>query len=118
MSEVTGNTQGKNTMMSYRKGVTLIELLVVIGILAALAVIAIPKIGGLAHDVKEQGCATNIDTMESQIELWISMHDGAYPDSLTDITADADYFPDGPPQCPLGGTYTLDKNIYRVNCSH
>lgn len=104
--------------MPEKKGVTLVELVIVVGILAALAAIAIPKIGAIAYSAKEQACATNIDTINSQIELWVVMHDGAYPDNLADLTGDTDYFPDGSPQCPLGGTYTLDKTVYRVKCSH
>jgi len=103
--------------MRTRKAFTLVELLIVVLILGALAAIAIPRITASAANAKANACATNIDIMNSQIELYAANNDGAYPATLETITSDVDYFPDGAPECPLGGTYTMDAN-HRVSCNH
>ena len=103
--------------MRNNKGFTLVELLIVVLILGALASIAIPRITASAYNAKENACASNIDIMNSQIELWAVDHDGSYPADLDTITGDPAYFPDGDPECPLGGTYTLGANN-RVVCDH
>jgi prepilin-type N-terminal cleavage/methylation domain-containing protein len=98
-----------------RKGFTLVELLIVVLILGALAAIAIPRITTSAYNAKLNACDTNVDIMNSQIEIWYA-YNGSYP-ALDVITTDDDYFPDGLPECQLGGTYTLGANN-RVSCDH
>jgi len=100
-----------------RTGFTLIELLIVVLILGALAAIAIPRITVSAGNAKANACATNLDLMNSQIELYAADHNGVYPSSLDTVTKNTSYFPDGEPTCPLGGTYTMPTN-HRVICSH
>ncbi len=104
-------------MSSNRKGFTLVELLIVVLILGALAAIAIPRISHSAQTAKENACAANVDLMNSQIELYAADHDGSYPSRLSTITGDPNYFPDGAPSCPMGGTYSSNAN-HRVTCSH
>ncbi|MBU1259713.1 MAG: prepilin-type N-terminal cleavage/methylation domain-containing protein [Planctomycetes bacterium] len=102
--------------MNRRKGFTLIELLIVVLILAALAAIAIPRIAASSTTAKQNACATNIDIMNSQIEMWYA-NKGSYPDLAT-ITGDDDYFPEGTPVCPLDGTYEMNATTHRVSCDH
>ena len=85
-----------------RKGVTLIELLIVVLILAALAGIAIPRISQSASNAKVNACATNIDVINSSIEMY-NADNGSYPATLTVITQSTTYFPDGEPTCPVTG---------------
>jgi general secretion pathway protein G len=91
--------------MRNRKGLTLIELLIVVIILGALAAIAIPRITTSATTAKINACQTNVDTLNTSIEMY-KMDKGSYPGSLAVLTADANYFPDGPPTCPFGTAYT------------
>jgi prepilin-type N-terminal cleavage/methylation domain-containing protein len=106
--------------MKSRKGFTLVELLIVVLILGALAAIAIPRIVGGATNAKINACKTNVDLINSQIELYYA-NTGSWPSSLTDVTNNTDYFPDGAPTCPVDDTvYDDDYNTtkHRVIHSH
>ena len=60
----------ENTMRCRTKlGFTLVELLVVVLILGALAFVAIPRIGQSSTTAKNNACDTNVDLLNSQIEL-------------------------------------------------
>jgi len=86
--------------MKRRKGFTLVELMIVVLILGALAAIAIPRIMGGAASAKANACATNVDMINSQIELYYA-NSGAYPADLPTLTNNTSYFPDGAPKCPV-----------------
>jgi prepilin-type N-terminal cleavage/methylation domain-containing protein len=86
-----------------RMGVTLIELLIVVLILAALAAIAIPRISSSAQNAKLNACSTNIDVLNSAIEMY-NADNSSYPGTLSVVTALPAYFPSGAPNCPLTGT--------------
>ncbi len=100
-----------------REGVTLIELLIVVLILAALSAIAIPRISQSAHNAKQNACDTNIDVVNSAIEMY-NADNGIYPAAMSDVTGSTTYFPDGAPTCALSGTYTMDAGTNRVSCDH
>jgi type II secretion system protein G len=99
-----------------RKGVTLIELLIVVLILGALSAIAIPRISQSANNAKQKACDTNVDVVNSAIEMY-NADTGAYPilsADLTDVTVNAAYFPDGAPACPFSTAYAMDATTKRV----
>ena len=95
------------------KGFTLVELVIVVLIIAALAAIAIPRIGSSATTAKQNACKTNVDVINTQIELY-KANTGNWPALLTDITGSTDYFPDGEPACPYATAYALDGTTHRV----
>jgi prepilin-type N-terminal cleavage/methylation domain-containing protein len=99
--------------MRSNKGFTLVELLVVVLILGALAAIAVPRIIGGAQNAKINACDTNVDLLNSQIELYYA-NQGDWPGALTDITTDPNYFPDGPPECPFGTPYVINPTTHHV----
>lgn len=87
-----------------RKGFTLIEMLVVLVVIGFLVAIAIPRFFGISDEAKARQCEANIKSMNTAIELY-NHRTGDYPASLTDVTKDTDYFPDGEPTCALGTAY-------------
>jgi prepilin-type N-terminal cleavage/methylation domain-containing protein len=97
--------------MKTRNGFTLIELLIVVLILGALAAIAIPRITQSADVARENACATNVDLLNTQIELFAARSlTGSYPGNLAVITGDGNYFPEGEPCCPFGTAYGYVNN--------
>ena len=102
--------------MRSQKGFTLVELMIVVLILGALAAIAIPRIMGGAQTARISACETNVDMLNSQIELYFA-NEGTWPTALTDVTSDPNYFPDTttPPTCPFGTAYIYNSTTNRVN---
>ena len=100
-----------------RKGVTLIELLIVVLILAALSAIAIPRISQSATNAKVNACHTNIDVINSAIEMF-NADNSTYPATLDLVTQSTNYFPDGEPTCSVSGTaYSNSLVNNRVDAS-
>lgn len=103
--------------MHNKKGFTLVELLIVVLILGALAAIAIPRFIVGSQNANENACASNVEILNTQLEIWAAMHGNDYPATLSVLTSDKDYFPRGAPECPLDGTYSLNDDDVIV-CNH
>ena len=100
--------------MHSKRAFTLVELLVAAMILVALAAIAMPRLLSGATDAKINACKTNVDLINSQIEMYYATR-GSWPSQLSDVTSDLNYFPDGEPNCPFGTSYILNGTTHRVS---
>ena len=98
-----------------RGGFTLLELLIVVVILGILAAIIIPRFTVSAAEAKKNACAQNVSSINTQTERWY-FEKGAWPaNDLSDIGADASFFPDGIVACPVDASaYALDAVTHRV----
>ena len=97
------------------KGFTLFELIMIIILIAAFAIIVVPRLTGVSDAAKESIHQSNIDIINTQVERWY-IEKGDFPmDDLSDIGADNDYFPDGIPNNPIDDSdYELDPITHRV----
>ena len=102
-------------MRRVRKAFTLVEVLIVVIVLGILAAIVIPRFTVSAAEAKKNACAQNVANINTQVERWY-FEKGSWPlDALTDIGADADFFPDGIAACPVDASaYALDAITHRV----
>jgi prepilin-type N-terminal cleavage/methylation domain-containing protein len=99
-----------------RRGFSLLELLAVVTILGIIAVVVIPRISVSSAKAKTEANKQNKAEINSAVERWY-FEKGTWPaDNLSDIGADASYFPNGIPTSPVDGSaYTLNSTTHRVN---
>lgn len=92
----------------------MVELLIVVLILGALSTIAVPRIIGGSKTAKISACKSNVDILNSHIELYNAI-EGAWPADIRNVAQNPDYFPDGgPAACPFGLDYNYDVLTHRV----
>lgn len=98
-----------------RQAFSLLELLAVVTILGIIAVVVIPRISTSSATAKANANLQNKAEINSAVERWY-FEKGDWPaDDLSDIGADADYFPDGLPTNPVDSSaYSLDSTTHRV----
>ena len=98
-----------------QRGFSLMELLAVVTILGVIAAIVLPRFISGNDLAKEKSCLHNRAEINIAIEQFY-IHNGVWPaNDLSDIAADANYFPEGLPACPVSGNaYQLDGAIHRV----
>jgi prepilin-type N-terminal cleavage/methylation domain-containing protein len=103
------------TNLSRRLGFSLMELLAVVIIIGVIAALIVPRVISNSDVAKTKSCQHNCTEINIAVEQYY-IHNGAWPaNDLSDIGADANYFPDGLPACPVSGNaYQLDGTLHRV----
>ena len=77
------------TRKNKAKGFTLVEILIVVVILGILAAIVVPQFTNAANEARGGNVATQVSTIENQLELWAARNNGLYPDLVTDGWGDS-----------------------------
>jgi prepilin-type N-terminal cleavage/methylation domain-containing protein len=99
---------------SRQRGFTLFELLLAILLLGILAALLLGRFQN-SPQARINACYVNKGNIEVQVQLWYRQKANWPANNLSDIGADTDYFPDGPPTCPVDSTvYTLDAATHEV----
>ena len=99
----------------HRKGLSLLELMAVLSVIGIFAMLVLPRVAENSESADTAACLANKGDIEIQAELWLQ-DDGSWPAAdLSDIGANATYFPEGVPTCPVdGSSYTIDASTGRV----
>jgi Tfp pilus assembly protein PilE len=87
--------------------------MIVVAIIGILAAIAIPRYIQTANDAKKKACSANIANINAQWETKY-VNTGAFG-TLSALTGDTTYFPDGAPTCPFGTAYADANADSRVD---
>ncbi|HOO56225.1 MAG TPA: type II secretion system protein [bacterium] len=86
------------------RGFTIIETVLIVILISILAAILIPRFSVGSRTAKIQSCEMNRSIINTMVETFYFV-EGTWPlDSLTDIKANDNYFPDGIPTCPVDET--------------
>ena len=99
-----------------RHGFSLMELLAVVTILGIIAAIIVPRVAVSSDTAKTKVMSHHKATINAAVERWY-IEKGTWPaNDLSDIGADANYFPDGIPVNPVDSSaYTLNATTHHVN---
>lgn len=99
-----------------RRGFSLLELVAVVTLLGIIAAVTMVRLNSSDKDnIKKTACEVNKGEINLQTRLW-RRSKGTWPaNDLSDIRADARFFPKGVPTCPVDGSaYTLNGTTHEV----
>jgi prepilin-type N-terminal cleavage/methylation domain-containing protein len=99
-----------------RRGFSLLELLAVVTILGVIAAIIVPRVTVSTTTAKTKVRDHHKATINAAVERYYIDNNTWPANNLSDIGANANYFPDGIPTNPVDGSaYTLNATTHRVN---
>jgi hypothetical protein len=81
-----------------------------------MAMVMNTALGLLVDQKLRKHSDANKGTISVQVERYYLEND-SYPAATADITDEEDYFPNGAPECPGGGTYAIDDTTGIVTCT-
>jgi general secretion pathway protein G len=101
---------------SLRGGFSWVEMLAIVTILAIIAAIIVPRWVVTSDTAKAKANHHNKAVINAAAERWY-VEKGAWPkDDLSDVGADASYYPQRLPTNPLdNSTYQLNATTHRVD---
>ena len=99
-----------------KRGFSLLELLAVVTILGVIAAIIVPRVTTSSATAKTKVRDHHKATINAAVERYYIDNNSWPANDLSDIGANANYFPSGIPTNPVDGTaYTLNATTHRVN---
>jgi general secretion pathway protein G len=99
-----------------RRGFSLLELLAVVTILGIIAAIIVPRVTVSSSTAKTKVRDHHKATINAAVERYYVDNNSWPANDLSDIGANANYFPDGVPTNPVdGAAYSLNATTHRVN---
>jgi prepilin-type N-terminal cleavage/methylation domain-containing protein len=103
---------------SRKSGFTLVEIMIVVAIIGLLAAIAIPNFVKARTASQKNACIANLKQMDGAKASWALEQKENNSDTPvdTDLFGSTSYIRDKP-ECPGGGTYTLQAVDTKVSCN-
>jgi general secretion pathway protein G len=105
--------------MRKQTGFTLLEIMLIVILISIMAAIVIPRFSTGTMRAKVQACEMNRSIINTSVEVYY-FTEATWPmDDLSDIKANAYYFPDGIPTCPVDlVSYDLRPSPYHRVSGH
>lgn len=97
-------------------GFTLMEMLVVLFVIGVIIAIAVPNLSKVGDTASEKAEEANIKMLEAQAENY-RLEKGEYPNSVSDLT-DGEYIKEAP-ECQGDGEFQFEEDengVFSVSC--